>query len=129
MTHPTEHAPPKQAGLAHLFSAAGYSIGGLTRLAKEAAFRQEVLAGAGLLAAYGMMDVAAAIRLSAVVLFLLLIAMEAVNTAIEEIIDRISPEVSATGKHAKDLGSLAVFCLILANSLLLFYALFIQLMT
>ncbi|WP_424540689.1 diacylglycerol kinase [Sinorhizobium medicae] len=31
--------------------------------------------------------------------------MEAVNTAIEEIIDRISPEVSDTGKHAKDLGS------------------------
>jgi diacylglycerol kinase (ATP) len=129
MTHPTEHAPPKQAGLAHLVSAAGYSIGGLTRLAKEAAFRQEVLAGAGLLAAYGMMDVAAAIRLSAAVLFLLLIAMEAVNTAIEEIIDRISPEVSATGKHAKDLGSLAVFCLILANSLLLLYALSIELTT
>jgi diacylglycerol kinase (ATP) len=52
--------------------------------------------------------------------------MEAVNTAIEEIIDRISPEVSDTGKHAKDLGSLAVFCLILANSLLLLYALSIH---
>ncbi|RVI41834.1 hypothetical protein CN192_33280 [Sinorhizobium medicae] len=51
------------------------------------------------------MDVTAAIRLSAQVLLLLLIAMEAVNTAFEEIIDRISPEVSDTGKHAKDLGS------------------------
>lgn len=126
MTHQTEQAPLKQAGLAHLFSAAGYSAGGLTRLAKEAAFRQEVVAGAGLLAAYAIMDVTAAIRLSAAVLFLLLIAMEAVNTAIEEIIDRISPEVSDTGKHAKDLGSLAVFCLILANSLLLLYALSIH---
>lgn len=127
MTHQTEHAPPKQAGLAHLFSAAGYSIGGLTRLAKEAAFRQEAMAGAGLVAAYAIMDVTAAIRLSAAMLFLLLIAMEAVNTAIEEIIDRISPEVSDTGKHAKDLGSLAVFCLILANSLLLLYALSVHL--
>ncbi|RVJ32107.1 diacylglycerol kinase, partial [Sinorhizobium medicae] len=36
------------------------------------------------------MDVTAAIRLSAQVLLLLLIAMEAVNTAFEEIIDRIS---------------------------------------
>lgn len=73
------------------------------------------------------MDVTAAIRLSAAVLFLLLITMEAVNTAIEEIIDRISPEVSDTGKYAKDLGSLAVFCLILANSLLLLYALSVHL--
>ena len=80
MTHQTEQTPLKQAGLAHLFSAAGYSAGGLTRLAKEAAFRQEVVAGAGLLAAYAIMDVTAAIRLSAAVLFLLLIAMEAVNT-------------------------------------------------
>jgi diacylglycerol kinase (ATP) len=127
MIHQTEHAQPKQAGLAHLFSAAGYSIGGLTRLAKEAAFRQEAMGGAGLVAAYAIMDVTAAIRLSAAVLFLLLIAMEAVNTAIEEIIDRISPEVSDTGKHAKDLGSLAVFCLILANSRLLLYALSVQL--
>lgn len=79
------------------------------------------------MAAYAIMDVTAAIRLSAAVLFLLLIAMEAVNTAIEEIIDRISPEVSDTGKHAKDLGSLAVFCLIMANSLLLFYALSVHL--
>ncbi|WP_234838132.1 diacylglycerol kinase, partial [Sinorhizobium medicae] len=58
----------------------------------------------GLVVAYTVMDVTAAIRLSAQVLLLLLIAMEAVNTAIEEIID-ISPEVSDTGKHAKDLGS------------------------
>ena len=30
-------------------------------------------------------------------------------------IDRVSPEISQMGKHAKDLGSFAVFCLILAN--------------
>lgn len=129
MTHHTKHAPPKQAGLAHLWSAAGYSAAGLTRLAKEAAFRQEVVAGVGLLVAYSAMNVTAAIRLSAVVIFLLLIAIEAVNTAIEEIIDRISPEVSDTGKHAKDLGSLAVFCLIMANGMLLLYALSVHLAT
>lgn len=127
MTHDTGFDPSKQGGFVHLRAAAGYSIGGLTRLAREAAFRQEVLAGTGLLVAYGMMNVTMAVRLSAAVLFLLLIAMEAVNTAIEEIIDRISPEVSDTGKHAKDLGSLAVFCLILANSMLLLYALSVHL--
>lgn len=127
MTHNLGCAPSKRAGLAHLRAAAGYSAGGLTRLAREAAFRQEIVAGVGLVVAYAMMDVSAAVRLSAMVLFLLLVAMEAVNTAIEEIIDRISPEMSDTGKHAKDLGSLAVFCLISANSILLLYALMLQL--
>ncbi|RVJ15109.1 diacylglycerol kinase, partial [Sinorhizobium medicae] len=106
MTHNTELAPPKRAGFAHLRAAAGYSIGGLKRLAKEAAFRQEALAGAGLVVAYAVMEVTAAIRLSAQVLLLLLIAMEAVNTAIEEIIDRISPEVVGAEKplNALELG-------------------------
>lgn len=125
MTH--NLAPAKRAGLSHIWAAAGYSVGGVTRLAREAAFRQEVVAGLGLLVAYSVMEVTVAVRLSAAVLFLLLIAMEAVNTAIEEIIDRISPEMSDTGKHAKDLGSLAVFCLISANSILLLYALSLHL--
>lgn len=125
MTH--NLAPAKRAGLSHLWAAAGYSAGGVTRLARVAAFRQEVVAGLGLLVAYSVMEVTVAVRLSAAVLFLLLIAMEAVNTAIEEIIDRISPEMSDTGKHAKDLGSLAVFCLISANSILLIYALALHL--
>lgn len=125
MTH--NLAPAKRAGLSHLWAAAGYSAGGVTRLAREAAFRQEVVAGLGLLVAYSVMEVTVAVRLSAAVLFLLLIAMEAVNTAIEEIIDRISPEMSDTGKHAKDLGSLVVFCLISANSILLLYALALHL--
>lgn len=125
MTH--HLAPAKRAGLSHLWAAAGYSAGGVTRLAREAAFRQEVVAGLGLLVAYSVMEVTVAVRLSAAMLFLLLIAMEAVNTAIEEIIDRISPEMSDTGKHAKDLGSLAVFCLISANSILLIYALALHL--
>jgi diacylglycerol kinase (ATP) len=43
--------------------------------------------------------------------------VEALNTAIEEVIDRVSPEVSQTGKHAKDLGSFAVFCTLVAAAL------------
>lgn len=126
MTDHVGSAPPKQTGLAHLWAAACYSLGGLVRLAKEAAFRHEAAAGVGLAAVYAVIDVTAQVRLSAAILFLLLIAIEAVNTAIEEIIDRISPEISETGKHAKDLGSLAVFCLIAANSILFVYALAIQ---
>ena len=41
-------------------------------------------------------------------LFLLLLAVEALNTAVEVLVDRISPEWSQMAKDAKDLGSLAV---------------------
>lgn len=118
--------PVKREGFSHLFAATGYSLGGLRRLAQEQAFRQEGLAAVGLLIAYTAMDVTDGLRLAAAVLFLVLIAMEALNTAIEEIIDRISPEISDTARHSKDLGSLAVFCLLSANSILLIYALTLQ---
>jgi diacylglycerol kinase (ATP) len=54
-----------------------------------------------------------------VVLALVLLAVEALNTAIEEIVDHISPDWSQTGKHAKDCGSVAVSFLLLAMAVLL----------
>lgn len=111
----------KLTGVAHFIAAATYSAGGLSRAWKEAAFRQEIAAGCGLAAIYLWIGIDPVTALAATILFLLLIAVEALNTAVEEIVDRISPEISETGRHAKDLGSLAVFCVILANSLLLIY--------
>lgn len=59
-----------------------------------------------------------------VVLGLILIAVEALNTAIEEVIDRISPEFSEVARNAKDLGSFAVSCLLLANLLFVGWVVF-----
>lgn len=108
----------KQVGLAHLLAAVRYSAGGFSRACKEAAFRQEIAAGGGLCLFYSYWGVDATVGFAAAILFLLLIAVEALNTAVEEIVDRISPEISDTGRHAKDLGSFAVFCLVTANILL-----------
>jgi diacylglycerol kinase (ATP) len=49
---------------------------------------------------------------------------EALNTAIEELVDRVSPELSQTGKHAKDLGSFAVFCMLVAAGLYIAWVVF-----
>ena len=54
-----------------------------------------------------------------VVLALVLLAVEALNTAIEEIVDHISPDWSQMGKHAKDCGSVAVSFILLAMAVLL----------
>ncbi|PTM95202.1 diacylglycerol kinase [Mycoplana dimorpha] len=105
----------KQTGLRHLFAAASYSLGGARRLLGEAAFRHELIAFGLVMAVFVLVGATFFQYVAMAILFLLMMAFEAINTAIEEIVDRVSPEISEMGKHAKDLGSFAVFCLILAN--------------
>jgi diacylglycerol kinase (ATP) len=106
----------KLTGLAHFFAAATYSFGGAKRLLSEAAFRHELGAFVLAMIAFAITGATFFQYVAALVLFLLMIAFEALNTAIEEIVDRVSPEISEMGKNAKDLGSLACLCMILANA-------------
>ncbi|WP_419462661.1 diacylglycerol kinase [Agrobacterium tumefaciens] len=116
----------KLTGFEHFFAAARYSAGGAKRAWQEAAFRHEVLAFAVLLVIYFLLAAPLETYGIAIGLFLLTIAVEALNTAIEEIVDRISPEFSTTARDAKDLGSFAVFCLLSLNGLLLGYSLWVK---
>ena len=104
--------PSRKTGIAHFFAAASYSAGGLKRLARESAFRQE--AGFGLLAliALWFLGAEAAEMVIFAALLLILIAVEALNTALEVLVDHLSPGWSQFAKDAKDLGSLAVACVI-----------------
>ncbi len=112
----TSFPPPKLRGVEHVFAAAGYSINGGRRLLREPAFRHEILFGLVLVLVLALHGASAAAFLIQLVLLAILGAIEAVNTAIELIVDRVSPEFSAFAKHAKDLGSFAVFCLLVANA-------------
>lgn len=109
--------PPPTTGLPHLIAATGYSVAGLRRLWREASFRQEVLGGAaGLLI---LLASGATVYSMAIfgMLLLALLAVEALNTAIEVIVDHLSPEWSEFGKHAKDIGSAAVLLMIIVNAI------------
>ena len=114
-------AVTKLTGISHFFAAAGYSLGGFRRLIKEAAFRQELLFSVVSIILLLAVGATLSELMIAVVLFLALFAIEALNTAIEEVIDRISPEISMVGKHAKDLGSFAVLCMLAACGLFLMF--------
>jgi diacylglycerol kinase (ATP) len=114
-------AVTKLTGISHFFAAASYSLGGFKRLIKEAAFRQELLFAAVALILLLAVGATLVELMIAVMLFLVLFAIEALNTAIEEVIDRISPEISSVGKHAKDLGSFAVLCMLAACGLFLLF--------
>lgn len=105
----------KERGLAHFLAASRYSLQGCIRLMQESAFRHELVAYLAVLVVFAIAGAEIGDYLLFSVLALVLFAVEALNTAIEEIIDRISPEFSIVARHAKDLGSFAVFCLLLAN--------------
>ena len=104
--------PPRKTGFAHFLAAAGYSLGGLRRLARESAFRQEVLFILGLLVLFLALGASLAEIAGLLALGLVLVAVEALNTAVEVLVDHLSPGWSQWAKEAKDLGSLAVACVI-----------------
>lgn len=107
-----QEKPPRKSGLAHFFAAAGYSFGGLQRLSQESAFRQEVLLIAGLVGLFVVAGASLPEILGLLAIGLALVAIEALNTALEVLVDHLSPGWSQFAKDAKDLGSLAVACTI-----------------
>lgn len=124
ITEPMQEPEEKKHGLAHLFAAGSYSLAGFLRVIKESAFRQEIVFFLASLVLFAVIGATIAEFLGLVIIFLLMFGVEALNTAIEELVDRVSPEVSRTGKHAKDLGSFAVFCTLVAAALYIFWVVF-----
>lgn len=116
---PMSKKPDPASGLAHLIAATGYSLAGMRVLWREASFRQEAVGGAAgvlLLFWFGAQPSSIAVF---VILLLVLFSVEALNTAIEGIVDHLSPDWSPFGKQVKDLGSAAVFFLLVANAVYL----------
>ena len=96
-------------GLTRLINALGYSKDGLAAAWKnEAAFREEVLLAAMAfpLAFYlGQTGIERAL-LAGSILFILIV--EILNSAVEAVVDKASPEKHELAKRAKDMGSAAV---------------------
>jgi diacylglycerol kinase (ATP) len=105
----------KKTGFCHLWAAVGYSFNGFMVLIKESAFRYEVIFLGVVFTLFAFFNVAFYDYIIAMMLWCALIATEAINTAIEHIVDRISPEISDFAQKTKDLGSLAVFLMIAVN--------------
>ncbi len=103
-------------GLTRLINALGYSRDGLRAAWKnEAAFREEILLAAitvplGLY--LGQSGVERALLVGSIVLILI---VEILNSGLEAVVDKASPEKNELAKRAKDMGSAAVL-LALANA-------------
>jgi diacylglycerol kinase (ATP) len=105
---PHGKVPKARRGLAHVLDATGYSLAGARRLSRETAARLELLAVAGAVVAFAVAGASLWQWITLLCLGLAVFLVEALNTAIEVLVDRISPEWSVEARDAKDLGSLAV---------------------
>ena len=103
-------------GLVRLWNAFGYTRDGLgAAWRNEAAFREEVLLAAvavPLALFLGRTGVDRALMVGSILLVLI---VEILNSAVEAVVDKASPERHELAKRAKDMGSAAVF-LALANA-------------
>jgi diacylglycerol kinase (ATP) len=115
MTHPQK----ARGGWNRIVDATGYSLAGLGAAWRhESAFRQECLLALVLWPVamwLGGSWVETALLAGSVMLVLI---VELLNSAIEAVVDRVSPDLHPLSKRAKDIGSAAVMLAIVTCALL-----------
>jgi diacylglycerol kinase (ATP) len=101
--------PKSKTGLARLLSAFQYSLKGLASCYRnEEAFRQETIAFVLLLPVIFLLPVTATLKLLLFAVNSLVLIVELLNSAVEAIVDKVSPDFDELAGRAKDMGSAAV---------------------
>lgn len=104
-----------RSGIRRIVLATGYSLSGLkTAIAQESAFRQELALAVVLVPAAFWVGRSAFESMLLVASVVGVLIVELLNSAIEHTVDRVSLELHALSKSAKDLASAAVLLSLLA---------------
>ena len=104
-----DHIPSKKTGLARLWAAFFNSLNGLRfAVNNEQAFRQEIVLYVLLLILLFFLPISILFKTILLVVNTIVLLTELINSAIEAIVDMVSPEYNELAKYAKDLGSAAV---------------------
>jgi diacylglycerol kinase (ATP) len=99
-----------KSGAKRIFSAFFYSLAGFKAAwAGEHAFRQELMLVLAATAVALNLPVSPLEKLMLIGVFILVLIVELLNSAIEAVVDRVSLERNPLSKNAKDFGSAAVF--------------------
>jgi diacylglycerol kinase (ATP) len=110
--------PPKITGFKRFYYASVYSWQGVrAAYCNEPAFRYEAWAGAVLIPASFWVAATPLQWAALMAVYLLILTMELLNTAIEAVVDRAGMEYNPMAGLAKDLGSAAVTVTILICTL------------
>jgi diacylglycerol kinase (ATP) len=103
-----------KTGFKRVWNASRHSLAGLhAACVCESAFRQELLLAAILIPLSFFLPVTWFGRALMIASVFLVLIVELINSAIEAIVDRISPDRHPLSKRAKDIGSAAVFLALL----------------
>jgi len=101
------------------------SINGLNLAFKEHSFVAEVLGGIILISYVLLSDLTYIYKLMIISVYILLLAFELINTAIEELCNKITLEIDADIKKIKDISSASVFIVLIALMILIIYSFFL----
>ena len=113
-----ENSLKGKTGFLRIRNAFMYSVSGLCEAFRnEAAFRQELLLAAILIPIALFSKRAGGEKAILIGIVILVLVVELLNSAIENLTDRVSLEIHPLAKRAKDLGSAAVLMSLLALAL------------
>ena len=104
----TPEKPGKVTGIAHLFAATRYSAAGFIRLWGETAFRHELVTGTLALIVLLAVKAPAWALFAVSILALITLAVEALNTAIEELLEQYQPLIEEGRPYFLDAGEAEV---------------------
>ncbi len=108
-----------KTGFARIFAAFYYSADGLAGAFKnEAAFRQELLLYIVLLPIIYFLPVTFLFKCLLFSINTLVLIVELLNSAVESVVDLVSPDYNILAKQAKDMGSAAVLLSLLLAAIL-----------
>jgi len=94
----------------HFWNAFRWSLKGIgATLKSETAFRQELFGAVVLIPVAVFLPLPASYRIMMVGVIILVLIVELINSAIESIVDLVSPDFHELAGKAKDCGSAAVF--------------------
>jgi len=102
------------------------SINGLKLALKEHSFVAEVLGGIIFIPYVLFSDLTLIFKLILMTVYFLLLAFELVNTAIEELCNKITLEIDADIKKIKDISSASVFIILITLIILIFFSFFFK---
>jgi len=118
--------PPTKTGIPRIWAAFFYSLNGLRHaISNEAAFRQEACIVVIALAALLFLPLSFAWKGLLFFATTAVLVVELLNSAIESVVDMVSPEYHVLAMRAKDLGSAAVLVSIVVAVVLWSSAIFI----
>ena len=93
----------------HLFKNTQYAVEGLIHAIKtESSFRLELVAGVFIFLAIYMIDISSTEKLILIITAFLVLIVELLNSAVENVVDLVTKDIHPLAKSAKDIGATAV---------------------